>query len=141
MQLATLSTRRRSDFLPVPTATFPASHGSRYQVYIRDADSGKFRLFSIPDCPMTATDLSKLAESGIATVYLETAQYDQFQEQLRQTFATDVKDESIPVAQRFGILNEVVRGVLRDTFRWASPVKVVEQSQSLANHVVDLICR
>src|SRR5690349_280508 len=101
MGVATLSTRRRSDFLPVPTATFPAAHGARFLVYIRDADTGKFRLFSSPDCPMTQPDLAKLAESGIGTVYLETAQYDQFQELLRTTFASDVKDESLPVAQRF----------------------------------------
>jgi HD-GYP domain-containing protein (c-di-GMP phosphodiesterase class II) len=141
MRAVIQSTKRRSNFFPVPTTAFPATCAGRYCVYLRDAETERFRLYSTPESPIGARDLAKLGNAGIETVYLETAQYDHFQELLRSTFASDVKNESLPVTQRFGILNEVVRGVLRDTFKWGSPAKVVEQSRGLATHVVDLICR
>jgi HD-GYP domain-containing protein (c-di-GMP phosphodiesterase class II) len=112
-----------------------------WSLYLWNAATRQFQLYRDEGTEIKSTDVKRLAESGISTVYLDASEYGRFQEQLRASLSSTIADESVPASQRLGVLNEVVRDVLRETFRYESADQAVKQTSHLANHVVDLVCR
>jgi len=126
--------------LPVRTLALPVSDEFRTQIYLR-SQAGQYRLYRGTNACFDVSDLNRLIDSGVSTVYLEGSEYNSFLEHVRSILPVVVKDESIAVSRRFGLLNEVVRGCLRDTFRWGNLPHAVKTAGELAENAVDLICR
>ena len=123
----------------VKTATIPASTICRLSIYLRNAESGEYCLYRHGDMPLEAGDLERLRAGGIETIHLDAGDYCRYQEQLRASLDSALQDETQSVPERFGVLNEVVRGSLREVFRSKNVDRAVQESQKLANHVVDMI--
>jgi HD-GYP domain-containing protein (c-di-GMP phosphodiesterase class II) len=129
------------DFFPVRVAGVPVSGDFRLPIHLWNEGTRRYTLYRDTGTAIQAADLKRLADAGVTTVYLASRDYSEFQRQLRETLDVVVRDEKVAVPQRVGVLNEVVRDVLRDAFRWRKVSKAVAQTGDLANHVVDLLCR
>jgi HD-GYP domain-containing protein (c-di-GMP phosphodiesterase class II) len=140
MQL-TLRPQRSQAFFPVKTAVLRVFGDRRLSIYLRNAGANSYKLYRSAETSLKPSDFERLADAGVATVYIDAREYSQFQDDVRSNFSTILRDESLPVSQRFGVLNEVIRGVLRETFRWRNVSRAVEQANLLAEHLVDLIRR
>ena len=131
-------TRSRT-FVPVKTVTVRISADCRLSIYLRNDRSGQYKLYCGAGTTLEASDVTRLYDSGITTVYLDRCEYSRFQEHLRSTLKSVVDDHSLSVSQRLCVVNEVVRDVLLEAFRWGNVSRAVEETTRLADHVVDLI--
>ncbi len=138
---ASVCAKRSPEFVPVRVASIPAAHDFDRSMYLRNPTTRDFLLYRDAGAELKPGDLKRLVDAGIATVYLDAADYDGFQENLRTSLDSIVSDERLPVAERFSVVNEVVRGVLREVFRRGNVDRAVKQTSALAEHVVDLVCR
>ena len=129
------------EFTPVRVASIPAAPDFELNLYLQNANARDFRLYRSDSAELKSTDLKRLVDAGITTVYLDAADYSRFQEHLRTSLDSLVADESLPVAQRVGVVNEVVRTVLREAFHSGNVERTVKDTTELAAHVVDLVCR
>jgi putative nucleotidyltransferase with HDIG domain len=129
------------EFTPVRVASIPAAPDFELNLYLQKANAHDFRLYRGDSAELKSTDLKRLVDAGITTVYLDAADYSRFQEHLRASLDSIVADESLPVAQRIGVVNEVVRSVLREAFHSGNVERTVKQTAEVADHVVDLVCR
>jgi HD-GYP domain-containing protein (c-di-GMP phosphodiesterase class II) len=136
-----LCSKPPQEFLAVRVASIPVVGDFNRSLYLWNAGTRRFRLYRAGGTELKSNDVKRLTDSGITTVYLDAGDYGEFQGQLRASLNSIVPDERLPVRQRFSAVNEVVRGVLRDTFRWGNVDLAVKQTSELANHVVDLVCR
>jgi HD-GYP domain-containing protein (c-di-GMP phosphodiesterase class II) len=138
---ATACSKRVPEYVAVQVASIPAAHDFDRSVYLQNPTTREFRLYRDAGAELKQADLARLIEAGITTVYLDAGDYSGFQEQLRTSLDSIVADESLPVSQRFSAVNEVVRGVLRESFRRGNVERTVNETSELAEHVVDLVCR
>jgi putative nucleotidyltransferase with HDIG domain len=129
------------DYLPVRVASIPAVHDFDRSLYLPGSTKRDFRLYRDAGAEIKPSDLKRLVDAGITTVYLDAADYARFQEKLRSSLDSIVSDERLPVAQRLGIVNEVVRSVLREAFHRGNVDRTVKETSEMAEHVVELVCR
>jgi len=139
--MATVCSKQSSEFVPVRVASIPAAHDFEQSLYLQNPASRDFRLYRDAGAELKPSDLKRLVEAGITTVYLDASDYGGFQEKLRMSLDSIVADERLPAAERFSVLNEVVRGVMREAFRRGNVDRTVKETSKLAEHVVDLVCR
>jgi HD-GYP domain-containing protein (c-di-GMP phosphodiesterase class II) len=130
-----------NEFTPVRVAAIPAAPDFELNLYLQNATAHDFRLYRGDTAELKSTDLKRLLDAGITTVYLDAADYSRFQEHLRSSLDSIVADERMPVSQRLGVVNEVVRSVLRDAFHGGNVERTVKETTELADHVVELVCR
>jgi HD-GYP domain-containing protein (c-di-GMP phosphodiesterase class II) len=138
---AAVCTKRSSEFVAIQVASIPALPNFDHSLYLQRAGGHEFKLYRDAGAELKASDLARLVDAGITTVFLDGGEYGRFQEELRTSLDAIVADERLPPAQRFSVVNEVVRGVLRDAFRRGNIDHTVKATGDLAEHVVDLVCR
>lgn len=136
-----LRPERSRTFIAVRTAAVPVCADFRVSIYLWNAGTRHYDLYRNADTQVATSDLKRLCSAGISTVYLHSGEYGRFQEHLRTVLHSIVVNETLPVSQRFGVLNEVVRDVLRETFRFGDVSRAVDKAGELANHMVELVCR
>jgi HD-GYP domain-containing protein (c-di-GMP phosphodiesterase class II) len=129
------------EYTAVRVASIPAAPDFELNLYLQNSGAQDFRLYRGDSAELKSTDLKRLIDAGITTVHLDAADYSRFQEHLRTSLDSIVADESLPVAQRIGVVNEVVRSVLREAFHGGNVERTVKETDELSNHVVDLVCR
>jgi HD-GYP domain-containing protein (c-di-GMP phosphodiesterase class II) len=112
-----------------------------FALYIRDDADLPIRLYRDPDYPVEADDVQRLTQRGVKYLYVLLADQERYQKYLRENFGAILNDESLPLKQRFGYLNEVVRDVLGEVFSHRNTGKMVETAAQLAAQTVELICR
>ena len=66
-------------------------------MYLQNATAHDFRLYRDERAELKSTDLNRLLDAGITTVYLETDDYGRFQEHLRSSLDSIVANERMPV--------------------------------------------
>ncbi len=138
---ASVCSKPARDYLPVLVATIPAVHDFDRSLYLPGSTKRDFRLYRDAGAEIKPSDLKRLVDAGITTVYLDAADYARFQEKLRTSLDSIVSDERLPVAQRLGVVNEVVRSVLREAFHRGNVDRTVQETSEMAEHVVELVCR
>ena len=60
---------------------------------------------------------------------------------MRENFTAILQNESLPIHQRIGCLNEIVRDLLAESFAGRDTAGIVGTTRELAKQTVDLICR
>jgi putative nucleotidyltransferase with HDIG domain len=128
-------------YFPVRAGLVPVFAGQSLPLYLRDESTGQYLLYRSGNTTVRQSDLQRLAEAGIATVYIEKSEYARFQCFLRSSIERLAQDEKVPVSRRLGMVNEVVRDTLRDAFRWGNVDRAVQVTDQLTEHVVALMDR
>jgi len=134
-----LRLERSQSFLPVRTVAVSVSTDFRLSLYLRNDQSQEYQLYCSSGAALDTSDLARLHDAGIATVYLDRSEYRRFQDHLRASLPAVIRDETLPVPLRLGMLNEVVRGVLMETFHWGNVERAAQETGKFADYVVDLI--
>jgi HD-GYP domain-containing protein (c-di-GMP phosphodiesterase class II) len=128
-------------YIPVSLATICPSDATNFPLFIRDNPDAPIRLYRDANYSCDAEDFQRLIDRDVKRLYVTLQDHDRYQQYLRENFRAIVSDESLPVARRFGCLNEVVRDVLSEAFTCHDTTRTVEAAQELAAQTVDLICR
>lgn len=133
--------------IPVSVATLLPETVPGVALYIEMCREGmyaardEYRLYRGPGFPVTADDLANLRKRGITTVYVSAVEHRQYQDYLRQNLNRVLDDESVPAVRRVSCLNEVVRDILSDIFRWGDLDQRMEDLQQLGRQTVRAICK
>ena len=113
---AVVCSKRSPDFVAIQVARSRPFPVSIARCILQSSSGPEFRLYRDAGAELKASDLARLVDAGITTVYLDGGDFGRFRKSFRSSLDAIVADERLPVAQRFSVVNEVVRGVLRDRF-------------------------
>ena len=141
MTIASSPIAGRGDFIAISASMLVPSRLCGISLYVSDQDDEQFRLFRAPNIPITPEWIEKLERSGHRKLYVSALEHQEFQRYLRENVKEMLEDESIPVAQRFALLNEVVRDVLGKVLGGADLDAGIAQTKELGHQVVELVCR
>lgn len=132
----------RSGVIPISVQTLIPDSVPGVSLYLPSSTAhDDYRLYRGADFPVTADDIRKLKERGITRLYVACDEHTRYQEYLRKNLDRFLAMESVPVVQRAGMLNEVVRDVLGETFRTGELDRQIHQLKELGASTVTLICR
>jgi len=132
----------RSRVIPISVLTLIPDSVPGVSLYLPSASAHEdYRLYRGPDFPVTADDIRNLKERGTTRLYVACDEHTRYQEYLRSNLDQFLAMESVPVVQRAGMLNEVVRDVLGETFRTGDLDRQMHHLTELGASTVTLICR
>ncbi|MBI3863755.1 MAG: HD domain-containing protein [Planctomycetia bacterium] len=128
-------------YIPVSVKTLRPDQSIGIGLYLRESGAGSYFLYREKGIPLNHSDLEALQARGLSTLYAKGDEFEIYQRYLRGSLDSVMADESIPVANRFSHLNEVVRDILADSFRRGETGGTITTCHNVAHKTVDLICR
>jgi HD-GYP domain-containing protein (c-di-GMP phosphodiesterase class II) len=139
IQLAAAPVDTTCGYIPVSTSTLVPEKSVGVALHIREAPDRPPILYRGADYPITNEDIERLASGGVKNLWVASGDHERYQQYLRNNLAEVVHNSSIPLPRRLANLNEVVRDVLEEVFSRGNVNRLVEQTNELAYHTVDLI--
>lgn len=130
-----------TSYIPISVTTLRPDQSAGIALYLRDSGAGSHVLYRDKGIPLNASDLKGLAARGLTKLFVTSDEFEIYQRYLRGSLDSVLADESVPVANRFSHLNEVVRDVLAESFQRNDTARCVTACHAMAHKVVDLICR
>ncbi|MBI3863741.1 MAG: HD domain-containing protein [Planctomycetia bacterium] len=131
----------QTSYIPVSVMTLRPDQSLGIALFLREPGARSYFLYRDKGIPLNASDLEGLQARGSTTLYAKSDEFEIYQQYLRGSLDSALADESVPVANRFSHLNEVVRDVLAESFHRGETSGAVTTCRNLAEKTVDLICR
>ncbi|MFN3153015.1 HD-GYP domain-containing protein [Bremerella sp.] len=128
-------------YTPIPVALLSAEEVPAVDLYRKDAESGRLRLYRAADVPMQPEDLQRLNESNTHWLYATDIDHEQMQRFIRRKLDLLIRDESLSLRDRFGRLNIVVEGLLTSAFETNDTDEVMKSASQISAMAVRLLCR
>jgi HD-GYP domain-containing protein (c-di-GMP phosphodiesterase class II) len=126
-------------YIPVAVATLVPATVTPFSLY--KCDHGQYRLYRDADVPFEPADRDHLIQQGTTRLYVSGGNVEGYRTYLRTQLDRVLTDESLPVRERMGSLNEVVRNVLQEDFARGDADRIVHSALALADQTVQMICR
>jgi len=131
----------RDSFIPISPLTIVPSTIVGVSLYILEEKTGKYKLYRAADYPIEDVDLKRLPDKGIDRIYVNNRDKQRYQRYLQENITQVLTNESIKPGDRFQLLNNVMRGMLQDSFSKKNRQTTVKKTRQMGNQIVDLICR
>lgn len=131
----------QTTYIAISATTLRPDQSAGIALYMRESATGTHVLYCDKGIPLDESDLAGLHARGLSTLYVTSDDFETYQHYLRDNLDSVMADESVPVANRFSHLNEVVRDVLAQSFRRGETSGTIATCDTVAHKVVDLICR
>ena len=128
-------------FIPVSIATLSITKVADFRLFIRRRTDEPFQLYRDRDYPIQSSDLEKLFNEGVKSLYVTLDDHERYQQYLRENFVAVLNDERLPGSERCDCLNEVVRCTLAEAFASGDQDHTVATAKDLAFQTVDMISR
>lgn len=110
-------------------------------LYRKDLETGRLRLYRAANLPMQPEDLQRLAETKTSWLYATDIDHEQMQRFIRRKLDLLVRDETLSLRDRFGKLNQVVEGLLASAFQSDDTDEVIRNAGQISALAVRLLCR
>ncbi len=123
-----MSTTAESKLFAISLATLQPTEAVDWDLYILPRDTDQHILYRASKYPFHAKDLQRLLESGVTKLYIPREERASYQEYLRENLDAWLENSAIPPIERMETLNQVMRGVLNDSFRKPDTDKVVNRT-------------
>lgn len=140
MKTATLSKTDRDSFIPVSPLTIIPSTIVGVSLYILEDKTGKYKLYRAADYPIEEIDLKRLPDRGIDRIYVNSRDKQRYQRYLQDNISKVMSNEAIKPGDRFQLLNNVMRGMLQDSFAKKNRQTTVQKTREMSNQIVNLLC-
>lgn len=128
-------------YTPIPVALLSADELPPVDLYRKESETGRLRLYRAANLPMQPEDLERLAETNINWLYATDVDHSQMQRFIRRKLDLLVRDETLALRDRFGKLNQVVEGLLASAFESDDTDEVMRSAGSISAMAVRLLCR
>ncbi len=112
----------------ISIATLQPTEAMPWDLYILPREANQHILYRASNYPFHATDLQRLTESGVTKLFIPRDDRESYQQYLRDNLDSWLANSAVPPVERMETLNQVVRGVLNDSFRRRDTGQVVSQS-------------
>lgn len=110
-------------------------------LYRKDAETGRLRLYRAANLPMQPEDIQRLAESKTNWLYATDIDHDQMQRFIRRKLDLLIRDETLSLRDRFGKLSMVVEGLLASAFETDDTDEIMQNAGNISAMAVRLLCR
>ncbi|MBI1247792.1 HD domain-containing protein [bacterium] len=128
-------------YTPIPVALLEPEEMPAVDLYLRENDSGRLRLYRSADVRVMPDDLAKLHQANTKWLYAQDLDPKEMQMLVRRKLDELVRDESNSVRDRFFKLNTYVQDVLASAFQSDSPDEILDTASEIALLAVRLLCR
>ena len=126
-------------FISVSLDLFRLQRSSTVNLYCKLAPDAEPILYRSPSIAITNHDIDVLKQRGHRALYIAADDFNDFGKQLTASLPTIVKDESIPVEERFGFLQCATAAEVTAAFSTFKCERMVSVAQRLAGHVSRLM--
>lgn len=109
-------------------------------LYRKDVETGRLRLYRAANVPMLPEDLERLEQSKVCWLYTPEVDHGEMQLYIRRKLDYLVRDNTLSVRDRFRRLNEVVTGILGSAFEVDETDELMRSSAYVASKAVQLLC-
>ncbi len=131
------SVQNSQSLLPVSILTLSASAVLAFDLYWQKKSHGNFTLYRERSHPLLQTDLDRLKDRGVDTLYIVSGDASQYRAYLQEHVLTD---KNIPAIRRFQVLKEAARAVFVDSFHSKDVGTSLEVTMSLGQQMVETLC-
>jgi HD-GYP domain-containing protein (c-di-GMP phosphodiesterase class II) len=131
------SERQEHALLPISTATLTASGLTKFDLYVRSGNEGRFRLYRERNRPVTEGDLNRLTQGGIGTLYIASDAADEYREYLREHVLS--RSDLAPI-DRYNILRTATRSILSSALCGADTHHTLRCTHEVSDHLVQTVC-
>lgn len=128
-------------YTPIPVGLLSAEEVPAVDLYCKDKESGRFRLYRAATLPMLPEDLQRLVASKTNWLYASDIDHDDMQRLIRRKLDLLIRDETISLKDRFQKLNVVVEGILASAFESDDTEEVMRGAGTISALAVRLLCR
>ena len=126
-----------SALMPIGVETLQASGVVPFDLYLPGEPGQRFVLYRQKDLPVHRSDLERLVQRGVHTLYIPQGNSSVYREFLRETL---LANEDIPPVRRFQVLREAARSVLTEALSKGDQAAAVSVSGDLSEGLVQTVC-
>jgi HD-GYP domain-containing protein (c-di-GMP phosphodiesterase class II) len=123
--------------MPIALGTLCASSVLAFDLYLPGEQPGQMVLYRQRSYPMDRSDLERLLERGIRTLYISGADADEYREHLRDSI---ISNENLSPVYRYQALREAARAVLSDALARRDCGTAVAVAKDLSREMVRTVC-
>ena len=123
--------------MPIGVETLRASDVLPFNLYLPGGRPGHMVLYRQRKHPIGETDVSRLIERGVRTLYISQDDSTNYREYLRDTL---LKNDDIPPLQRYQVLREATRSVLTEALTKGDQESAVKVTSELSEGLVQTVC-
>jgi HD-GYP domain-containing protein (c-di-GMP phosphodiesterase class II) len=123
--------------LPVAVNTLCPAAALNFNLYVQPDPAHPALLYRERDFPLEAIDLERLAESGVRTLYIASAEQLDYQRYLREEV---VQNERVPPQERYRILREATRVVFEEAFHRNRLDQIVQLTAEFGAQMAEILC-
>ena len=129
----------RPGLIPISMATL--THGAMLgiDVYLRPSPGLPAELLFASHQAIDTTKLESLQVCDARRVLIDRSNRERYQQYLRENWESIVCNDAFPIEKRLGVMNEVVRDVLREEFQQGDTDQILAASHQLATGTVELV--
>jgi len=128
-------------YTPIPVRLLSADEVPAVDLYRKDAETGRLRLYRSASLPMLPEDIQRLTEANTNWLYATDIDHEQMQRFIRRKLDLLIRDEALSLRDRFGKLNMVVEGLLTSAFETNDTDEVMRSAGDISAMAVRLLCR
>jgi response regulator RpfG family c-di-GMP phosphodiesterase len=125
------------EFLPVAINTFVPTPRLEFDLFIRPERAGPVVMFRERRYPLEATDLDRLAETGVDTLYIPSASHVAYCRYLHKEV---INNDRVPPMQRYTALRSANRRVFEAAFRGGNMDRMVDFVNKFGRQLTDVVC-
>jgi HD-GYP domain-containing protein (c-di-GMP phosphodiesterase class II) len=123
--------------VPVAVKTLQANDSSSFDLFLWPTKNSPPCLYREKHLPLEQTDLERLLNQGITTLYTRSAEASQYCDYVRSQV---LDDDSIAATERYGILKDATRTVLMAAMENSDVDSALSVTADFGRDIVGLIC-
>ncbi|MGO9113855.1 MAG: HD-GYP domain-containing protein [Thermoguttaceae bacterium] len=123
--------------MPIGVETLCASNVLPFDLYLPGERRGRLVLYRQRKHPIVESDLQRLTQRGVRTLYIAQGDSANYREYLRERILTN---DDIPPVQRYQVLREATRAVLTAALTRGDPDSTVKLTRELSEGMVRTVC-
>ncbi len=128
-------------YTPIPVALLASDEVPAVDLYRKDPETGRLRLYRAADVPMQPDDMARLAQQNIHWLYADQVNPAGLQVFIRRKLDDLISDESLSIRDRFVRLNQMVHGLLSSAFESNDTDELVRAATHTSALAVRLLCQ
>jgi HD-GYP domain-containing protein (c-di-GMP phosphodiesterase class II) len=123
--------------MPIGVETLCASNILPFDLYLQGEGRSRLVLYRQRRHPIDNSDLQRLLQRGVRTLYIAQGDSAGYREYLRDTL---LKNDAIPPVQRYQVLREATRAVLTEALSRGDQESAVKVTGELSAGIVQTVC-
>lgn len=123
-------------FIKIRLASLLLDTVTKFDLYLKPQGREDFVLYRQQDLPFTGDVKTRLEENNVRELYVPSTQEDLYHDYIEANLALLVKDDSIDLAEKSGILYDAARHVVKEVMQDPRSGNLVPRSENIVNNFI-----